>query len=32
MGELSKENMNDILTIDLNVPSIEYTDEAEYWI
>ncbi|CAD8155187.1 unnamed protein product [Paramecium pentaurelia] len=32
MGEISRENLFEILKIDLDGPSIEYSDEANYWI
>ena len=32
MGEITKENLYDFLVIDLEGPSIEYSEEAQYMI
>ncbi|CAD8148948.1 unnamed protein product [Paramecium octaurelia] len=32
MGEITRENIFEILKVDLDGPSIEYSDEANYWV
>lgn len=32
MGDINKDNLFEILKIDMDGPSIEYSDEANYWI
>ncbi|CAD8067442.1 unnamed protein product [Paramecium sonneborni] len=32
LGEINKDNIYEILKIDLDGPSIEYSDEANYWV